>query len=207
MSFVRLWLWACIIMLTCTALRQDVRGSHLLRITEEWMRREGIPGGALAVRRTGEAAVLNAVGWARQTGQPVRTDTLFWIASLSKPLTAASILRLAQKGALSLKDRVLDHLPHSVGRASAIRDSRWLSVTVEHLLMHTGGWDAEVAGDPIYPFEAGRVLVNSCADAAREALSQSLQFEPGSRYAYSNLGYCLLGKVCTKHPEPCLRPE
>jgi CubicO group peptidase (beta-lactamase class C family) len=195
MSFARLWLWTCITMLTCTAVRQDVSGSHLLRITEEWMRREGIPGGALAVRRTGEAAVLNAMGRARQTGQSVRTDTLFWIASLSKPLTAASILRLVQQGALSLKDRVLDHLPHSVARTSAIRDSRWLSVTIEHLLMHTGGWDAEVAGDPIYPVEAGRVLASSCADAAREALSQPLQFEPGHRYAYSNLGYCLLGLV------------
>ena len=106
---------------------------------------------------------------------------------------------------LALDDRVFD-LGQAGGGLLALDpfprlgDSRLSEITVLHLLQHQGGWDREVAPDWVFreieiaqgmslPSPPGR------ENTVRHVLGQPLQFDPGSRRAYSNVGYLVLGLV------------
>lgn len=151
-----------------------------------------MPGGVIAVRDGAGEIHEWAFGTARP-GQAMTADILFRIASLSKPITARAIRLLADRNRLTLETRITEILsglnPEGQG---------WADVTVEHLLNHTGGWDAEADMDPV--FEGPRIAralgmdrPPQCPDLVRFMAGRPLQSEPGARYAYSNFGYCLLG--------------
>lgn len=78
-------------------------------------------------------------------------------------------------------------------------DKRLLDITVRHLLQHSGGWDRDVAGDPVFYKNVGKVM-NVKEPVTGEILisymmNEKLQFKPGSRYCYSNFGYVILGRI------------
>ena len=82
-------------------------------------------------------------------------------------------------------------------------DDRWKKVTILHLLQHRGGWDRDKSFDPMFrsPTICEELKVEPPADPdaiIRYMLRQPLDFDPGERYAYSNFGYCLLGRVIEK---------
>ena len=90
---------------------------HLMR---SFVRDNQIPGAALAVARQGQLVYARGFGYADVEHQePVRPDSLFRIASISKPITAAAILQLVDAGKLHLEDRVLDILPQTSGPADS----------------------------------------------------------------------------------------
>lgn len=158
------------------------------------------PGAALAVGREGKLLYARGFGWAdREARQPVQPDSLFRIASLSKPVTAVAVLQLVDAGRLGLDDRVSDILKLPSGE---LGDPRWRTVTVRQLLQHTGGLDNR-GGDVMF---LSRQIARARSvqpppgpwDVIRYRLALPLDFDPGSRYAYSNFGYCLLGRVIEK---------
>jgi len=172
---------------------------------QAFMREHNIPGGQLAIVRNGKLVYARGFGWAdREAKEPVEPESLFRIASVSKPITAVAILKLVDQGKLKLDDKVLDHLkyePHF--EEGGKLDERWNQVTIRHCLTHTGGWDREKSYDPM--FQAHRMAKSMKIDlpilpehVIRYQLGQPLDFEPGERYAYSNFGYCLLGRVIEK---------
>ncbi|MFI5952359.1 serine hydrolase [Cryptosporangium sp. NPDC051539] len=123
---------------------------------------------------------------------PVRPErTLFRIASLTKPITAAAIMRLVEAGRLRLDDRVLAPGGALAHFAPAPADARIRDITVLNLLQHgAGGWPA-AHDDPMF---TGTDL--STDDLVRTVLAErSLDDAPGTAYAYSNFGYCLLGRL------------
>jgi N-acyl-D-amino-acid deacylase len=163
-----------------------------------------VPGGALAVTRHGRLVYSRGFGHADTEKQlPVQPDALFRIASVSKPLTAVAVLRLVDAGKLRLDDPVLKHVrlkPHL--EAGTEPDPRWGKVTVRHCLQHTGGWDRDRKGgfDPIgIPHRIAAALGTKPPvppeDVVRYMMGRPLDFDPGTRFAYSNLGYLLLGRV------------
>ncbi|MGQ0662050.1 MAG: serine hydrolase domain-containing protein [Pseudomonadota bacterium] len=160
------------------------------------MRKWGLPGGALAVARQGRLVLARGYGYADEAAQePVRPDALFRIASLSKPVTAAAILRLIDTRKLGLDDKAFAILGDLVPEPG---DPRLRDITVKHLLHHSGGWDRALGGDPMFLRQAVRFggrPAGSCEAAIRYQLREPLDFAPGSRYAYSNLGYCVLGRI------------
>jgi N-acyl-D-amino-acid deacylase len=157
-----------------------------------------VPGAALAVSKDGRTVYSRGFGWAdADHEQPVQPDSLFRIASISKPITAAAILQLAEQGRLRLDDRVLDLLKLKPAETG---DSRLTSVTIRHCLQHTGGWDREKSFDPMFR----SVLIARTLKCEPPAQAQHviqymlgipLDFAPGERYAYSNFGYCILGRI------------
>jgi N-acyl-D-amino-acid deacylase len=172
------------------------------REVEAFMTAREIPGGALAVVKEGRIVYTRGYGWAnRENKVPVRPDSLFRIASLSKPITAVAVLKLAEEGRLDLNSRMLDRVTlKPVLEDGQVADERLNRITVRHLLQHTGGWDRERSFDPMFrPREiARRVGVPAPAGPGaviRYMLGQPLDFDPGTRYAYSNFGYCLLGRI------------
>lgn len=166
---------------------------------EAFLRRWGVPGGAVAVTRNGRLVLARGYGVTDAGGSAaVQPDTLFRIASVSKPITAIAVMKLIEDGILSLDMPVFPYLARGTPA-----DTRLNAITVRHLLEHTGGWDRDIAGDPM--FNAIRIAqvmgVASPPDAPtilRYMLTQPLQYEPGTRYAYSNFGFLVLGEVVSK---------
>jgi N-acyl-D-amino-acid deacylase len=164
-----------------------------------------VPGGSLAIVKNGKVVYARGFGLAdKEKGTPVQPESLFRIASISKPITAVAILKLVEEGKLKTSDKILDILkyePHFEGDAKF--DERWKDVTVAQCLAHTGGWDRGVSYDPM--FVAPRMAKSMKIDLPilpehiiRYQLGQKLDFTPGERYAYSNFGYSLLGRVIEK---------
>ena len=175
------------------------------RVVTALMSKWNIPGGAVALARNGVPVMTAAYGLADKIRlfAAVTGDSLFRIASLSKPVTAAAILKLREAGLLDLGARVFDILDDVVPPEGATPDPRLASVTVLDLLRHSGGWDRGVSFDPMFRSReiAAALGVAPPADAAavvRYMKGQPLDLDPGTKYAYSNFGYCLLGRIVEK---------
>ena len=165
----------------------------------DWMEIWAVPGAVLSLGVGGRLVFSHGYTWDAPDAEVVQPDSLFRIASASKPITSVAIHQLIERGLLSYDTRVVDVLdlqPPS-GRTA---DPRLDEVTVDHLLYHTGGWDRDMTFDPMF-YDAtiaaslGADLPISKHDIATFMTGQPMQFEPGSRYVYSNYGYCLLGLI------------
>ncbi len=164
------------------------------------LRQTGAPGAAMAVARDGRLVFARGYGYAdRASGDHVQPTALFRIASVSKPVTAAAVLRLVDEGRLSLDDRMLDLIARPPVGTSF--DPRIRDVTVGDLLYHAGGWDRQQSGfDPM--LAPGRISAAmrerppiSVETIIRYMLERRLDFYPGTRQAYSNFGYAVLGRI------------
>lgn len=171
------------------------------RLFAEFMNKWKLPGGQIAVAKNGRLVLVRGYGWADVEGKkPVQPGTRFRVASVSKPITAAAVLRLAERKRLVLDARAFETLPEFRIADGAKVDGRLRQITVRQLLTHTAGWDRDRSFDPMFkPFEAAKALGAPApaepATIIRFILRQPLDFDPGARYAYSNFGYCLLGRV------------
>ena len=167
----------------------------------DFLRRYRIPGAAVAVAKDGRLVLAQGYGLADvQAQKPVQPDSLFRVASISKPITAVAILKLMEEGALNLEEKVFEILDEFITSKGTVADPRINDITVRHLLEHSGGWDSNKSYDPMWvPFRVERELGVSkpvtCHDVITYMLTQPLDFDPGTDYAYSNFGYCLLGRV------------
>jgi CubicO group peptidase (beta-lactamase class C family) len=160
-----------------------------------------IPGGALAVARKGKLVVARGYGWASvQTGDPVRPDTLFALASLSKCFTAATVLKLADEGKLGLDDRAFRLFADLRPPPDILVDPLIDTITIRELLNHSAGWDRNVGGDPAsFSYRVARTLRVPLPirpdDLIRYMMTVPLDYDPGTREVYSNFGYVVLGQV------------
>lgn len=144
-----------------------------------------IAGAVTLVADRDRVLALDAVGEADIASHaPMRTNSLFWIASMTKPTTGALILMLQDEGRLSVDDPVARHLPEFKGirvkDATAAADLR-----IRHLLTHTSGLETV---PPARPDATLAELVAACA-------ARPLRFEPGSKWEYSNGGINTLGRI------------
>jgi CubicO group peptidase (beta-lactamase class C family) len=173
-----------------------------------------IPGAAVAFMKNARLVYARGFGYANtNTLELVQPDSVFRIASMSKSLTAAAILRLVDQGKLSLDQSAFAILNYAAPvYAGATNDPRLASITVRQLLNHTGGWDRNSAIDPNgnIGFDptvnwtvraAADMGTTAPADATtmvRWMLGKPLQFNPGTQYQYSNFGYTVLGRIIEK---------
>lgn len=206
--------------------RADPRLADFDALIVQHMTRHAIPGAALAVVNGGRLVHSRGYGYADLAAQtPVQPDSLFRIASISKPITAVAVLQLVEQGRLGLDDRVFDLLDlqplvdelmstqgfqervRNAGIDQAVKnvlglsfDPRQRDITIRHLLQHRGGWDRDKSFDAMFQStrfaqEQGVSPPAGPQQVLRAMLGQPLDFDPGERYAYSNYGYCLLGRV------------
>lgn len=153
----------------------------------------GAPGGALAVVR--EGLLVHAAGYGDDgTGLAPSPRSQWRLASVTKPITASVVRELSALGQLPLEVRIVDLLGLRLERP----DPRLDQVTMKHLIDHAGGWDSSVSGDPMFQLrriaaDLGVASPPGPEDIARHVLERPLDFAPGTRSAYSNFGYLLLG--------------
>jgi CubicO group peptidase (beta-lactamase class C family) len=176
----------------------------------EFMEAQGIEAGVLGVMKDGVVVLERGYGWKDAAHNEVLPATaMMRIASVTKPITAAAIRRLVATGAFSLDDHVFD-LDQPGGGLLAVTpflslgDPRLADVTVQHCLDHEGGWDRDIAGDLTYKeieiADAMRVDdPPGRANTASWILGEPLQHDPGTTYAYSNVGYMMLGLVVEQY--------
>lgn len=163
------------------------------------MREHQFPGASLAIAREGRLLFARGYGYAdREQNRFVSPQDLFRIASISKPITAVAVLRLVQQGKFSLSDKIWSLL--ALGEP---KDARWKEITLHQLLDHSGGWDRDKSFDAMFKpvefaRETGTPAPANPASVIQAMLSRDLDFSPGERYAYSNFGYCLLGRAIEK---------
>jgi CubicO group peptidase (beta-lactamase class C family) len=169
-----------------------------------FMRKLSIPGGAVAVMRDGKLIYARGFGYADVESKTLaQPDALFRIASVSKTITATAIMKLVEDGKLRLDDRVAPFIAHLAPAAGATVDPRWEQITIRHLLNHAGGWDRTKPNggfDPIDRPGIAAAAVSAPAPASSETLIRymkglPLDFDPGAKFAYSNFGYIILGRV------------
>ncbi|HVE48071.1 MAG TPA: serine hydrolase domain-containing protein, partial [Casimicrobiaceae bacterium] len=114
-----------------------------------------------------------------------------------------AIMKLVEEGKLKLDDRVAPFIAHLTPAPGATVDPRWEQITIRHLLSHSGGWDRTKPNggfDPIDRPATAAAAVNVPAPASPETLirymkGMPLDFDPGEKFVYSNLGYIILGRV------------
>jgi len=164
-----------------------------------------VPGVAVAITKNGRLVYSRAFGYADvESKTAVEPTSLFRIASISKPITAVAILQLVEQGKLGLDERVFEILKDNPELAPhGTPEPRLAQVTIRQLLQHTGGWDRDVSFDPMFrPIEIARELATDPpagqAQVIRYMQGKPLDFQPGEKYAYSNFGYCLLGRLIEK---------
>ncbi|MCB1308807.1 MAG: beta-lactamase family protein, partial [Leptospiraceae bacterium] len=174
----------------------------------EFMRIHSVPGASLALIKDGRVVYARGFGYAdRDSRETVRPESIFRIQSLTKTFTAIAIMQLVQRGIIALDTHVYDYLALEPFLASGDTfDERWKLITIRQLLQHTGGWNRDATYDPLFQTariarEMGRTPPASAEDIARYMMGQPLDFDPDSKYTYSNLGYLLLGRVIEKASE------
>lgn len=202
--------WLIVVVLTLllanSPAKADERFACYDRLISEFITEHEVPGVSIAVTNRGRVVFAKGYGLADvETAEAVRPESLFRIASISKPITAVAILQLVEQKKLKLDDGVFELLDHEgdIKEAGDKFDPRLREITIRHLLEHRGGWDRNRSFDAMFQSIrfAKQVGVKAPADQAtviKAMFSQRLDFDPGERYVYSNFGYCLLGRVIEK---------
>lgn len=154
------------------------------RFIESQMAQRGIPGLAFAVVEKGEVRDLRCYGSANlETETPVSPESVFEIASLTKPLTATAILRLVDSALVALDDPIVKYIEDA--------PAEWGAITVGHLLSHTGGF-----AEQLIVSANGVPLMDVSTEAQFELVKESpLMFPAGRGASYSDPGYFLLGMI------------
>ncbi len=141
---------------------------------------------------------LEAVGYADIAAKkPMRTDCLFWIASMSKPITATALMMLVDEGKVNVDDPVEKYLPEFKGQKLAVVQDRHHvllkqpkhPITVRNVLSHTSGLPFKS------PMEQPTLDLLRLGDAVRTYAMSPLQFEPDSKYQYANAGINTAGRI------------
>jgi len=163
------------------------------RIGREFMQKYHVPGMSVAISKNGRFVYEHQWGMAdQQHSQQVQPSSLFRIASVTKPITSVTIFSLIEQGKLTMHDKVFG--------PSGILGTKYgkppykqyvADVTVDHLLTHTaGGWPDD-GTDPMFRnqgWDHEKLITWAIKDIP-------LTYAPGEHWAYSNFGYCVLGRV------------
>lgn len=179
----------------CFSLKAEQSGSTLSpedrhqidEIVTRVLEGTGAPSASVAVVKSGQMAYVQAYGTASlESRKPARPEMRYSIGSVSKQFTAAAILRLSEQQKLSLDDPVSRYLP-TLTRAD--------EVTIRQLLSHTSGYQDYWPQDYVPPF----MLVNvTPAEILDRWARKPLDFDPGTKWQYSNTNFVIAGLIVQK---------
>jgi CubicO group peptidase (beta-lactamase class C family) len=163
-----------------------------------FVEKNSLAGAVVVVASADKVLSTEAVGFAdRANNTAMRTDNLFWIASMSKPITAAGLMILVDEGKVKLDDPIENYLPEFKGQMVTVeKDDKHVLLhkptrppTVRDCLSHTSGMPFSSA------METPTLDQLRLRDAVRSYAMTPLQSEPGTKYAYSNAGINTAGRI------------
>lgn len=172
---------------------------------KRYLLRWEINGAQIAVTRNDSLLYVKGFGWAdMEKKQEMQPSNIMRLASVSKLLTAVGVMRLAEVGTLKLSDHVFGPkgILNDTTFTNAIKDQRYLDITVEQLLHHKAGFTTG-AGDPM--FSTRYIMMQNRLTTPPDnntlmkiLLKRRLGFTPGTAKRYSNVGYTLLSMIIEK---------
>ena len=155
------------------------------RLAMDTLEQGSLTGMTIGIRHGDQMPFIAGYGYANKEAQiPAGSDTVYMLGSVTKQFTAAVIMYLMEQGALGLDDPISQYLPDL--------PQRWEIVTIRQLLTHTGGipnYSTDSMGFDITQFYTPEELM------VKFTKWNLLDFEPGTRWEYSNRGYFLLGMI------------
>jgi len=151
------------------------------------LQKAGAPSVSVAVVQSGKLVYAKAFGMADlATGRTATVETRYAIGSISKQFTAAALLMLEEEGRLTMDDRVSRFFP-DLTRAGEI--------TIRQLLSHTSGYEDYAPQDYIIP---DWTRATTAAAVVKQWAKKALNFEPGTKWQYSNTNFVLAGQIFEK---------
>ena len=167
-------------------LPQEMR-DRIDKVATDALAKTGVPSASIAVVKDGQIAYVKAYGDARLDPKtPATPEMRYSIGSISKQFTATALLLLQEQGKLSLDDKVGKYIP-SLTRAN--------EVTIRQLLSHTSGYQDYWPQDYVMPMMLQPVTAEKIMDVwARKPLD----FDPGTKWQYSNTNYVIAGVIVEK---------
>jgi len=148
---------------------------------------------AIAIGITDRDKIIYARAFGHENiekGTKADLNTVFHIASVSKPFTAAAIIKLIEQGKVKLDDRIIDHIP-----SFRMKGSSYENVTIKHVLNHTSGIPRHITENDWEHPSYGPSAWEGNLEHVRDF---ELDFEPGSQFNYSNAAFDILGIVISR---------
>ena len=149
-------------------------------IIQDAVERDDVLGAALQVSRNGVALPVACFGKRTLEGAPIEEDTIFLVASISKPIVCAAVLHMVEQGRVCLDDRVVQYVPEFGANGKE-------EVTVRHLLTHTSGLPDMIPENHEY-----RAAHRPLRDFVARVCELKLIFQPGTRVSYQSMGIAML---------------
>ena len=169
-----------------TQLAVDLR-EKIDKLASDALAKSGVPSASVAIVKNGQIVYVKAYGDARlEPRTPATPDMRYSIGSISKQFTATAILLLQEQGKLSLDDKVARFIP-DLTRAN--------EVTIRQLLSHTSGYQDYWPQDYVMPMMLQPVTAQKILD---QWARKSLDFDPGTKWQYSNTNYVIAGVIVEK---------
>jgi N-acyl-D-amino-acid deacylase len=197
-----------VLLLAITADQPPITGERVAdleafdNLVLEFLQQHKVPGAVLAITKDARLVYARGFGYAdAEAKESVKPTSIFRIASISKPFTAAAVLQLVECGKLKLDDKIFSILKlEPLLEDGAKLDPRWRDITVEQVLSHKGGWDRDASGDPMFmPIKIAKAFKAdppaNQEQIIRYMMGKPLDHDPGKKEVYSNFGYCILGRV------------
>lgn len=148
------------------------------------------PGMAVGILRNDSVIYSDGLGVkSLNTKEPMTTQSIFHMASVSKPFVAVAIVQLVEKGQVDLDEKLTHYLPYFT-----MADDRYKEITIRHMLSHTSG--IPDTGD--YEWDKPQYDDGAAERFARSQKSAVLEFVPGTQYSYSNTAFDILCDVVYK---------
>lgn len=183
----------------CAVAANDPTGAMLRAAIDPYVANQSIAGAVVMVATPEKVLTQDAIGWMDiAQSKAMRTDTVFWIASQTKPITAAAAMVLVDDGKISLDDPIEKFLPEFKElwvKGAAEKEKMMLakarrSILVRDLLAHTSGLA------PYSPIEEPAVYdLFSLRTRTLAYTSVPLDAQPGEKWAYANAGYNTLART------------
>lgn len=163
-------------------------------VIDSALARQTIVGTVVLVSRHGEQVCARAAGFAdRESQKPIVLNQIFRLASVTKPMVAATALAMIERGELSLDDSVSEHLPYFTPKTA---DGQAAPIAIRHLLTHTAGLGYDYDADPSICTGLEDTEFDFEANFSRVA-RLPLSFAPGTGWQYS-VAIDVLGAVIAK---------
>ena len=188
---------ASLSLLIAAPLRAEQKSSPIAAALQPFVDSHTLAGAVTLVADKDKTLALDTVGFADIAAKkPMQKDAIFWIASMSKPITATAFMILVDEGKVSLDDPVEKYLPEFKGQKVAGGDAKnpVLSapghpITVRNVLSHTSGLPFKS------PMEVPTLDLFPLAERVKSYAAQPLQFQPDTKYQYSNAGLNTAGRI------------
>lgn len=178
--------------------RAEAQPSAVVEVLNPFVTRHELAGAVTLVATKDAVLETATVGWADIAAKkPMKQDALFWIASMSKAMTAAGLMILVDEGKVHLDDLVEKYLPEFKGQMVITeKDATHMllkkpghPITVRNILSHTSGLPFKS------PIEEPTLDMIPLATAVKSHAMSPLMFEPDSKYQYANAGINTAGRI------------